>query len=653
MSYCPKILIADDEPRFCESLRLLLDGHGYDIHTSTSGGEAQQLLLRHEFDMALLDLAIPDVNGLQLMDYINIHCPDTSVVVITGNSSLDAAVSALRKGAYDYIRKPFAYEELLTTIQNALSQKKLELEKEEIHKKLELSEDRYRYLIQNSPDIIYTLDCKGCFTFVSNSAKRIIGVESEYLIGKHYEYIIHPDDLQKAKWTFNERRTGDRAGSWTELRLKSFMDDEEEEEITCEVKNICIELKCTGMYEKQTAGTPTFVGTHGVARDISNRKRLETQLQQAQKLESLGTLAGGIAHDFNNLLMVIRGHVSLMFMENNCSHLNHERLNKIDDCVQSAAALTNQLLGFARGGKYHTQPINLNSVLRQTSQMFGRTKKEIVIQDQYEKKIWPVEADQGQIEQVLLNLYVNAFHAMPAGGRLMLETENVSLGKSSEKPFNLAPGNYVKLSVSDTGIGMDEKTQQRIFEPFFTTKAMGRGTGLGLASAYGIIKNHKGMIEVKSKVGVGTCFIIYLPASEQEVTHNEAAYDSILKGIETVLLVDDEDRILDVERDLLSSLGYTVFVATSGKQAIELFETKPDEIDIVVLDMIMPEMGGGEIYDALRKIRPDVKVLLCSGYSEGGQASEILERGCTGFIQKPFNASELSEKLREIIDKSD
>ena len=651
MNHNPKILIADDEPRFCESLRLLLDGHGYDIHTSTSGSEAQQLLSIHQFEIALLDLAIPDVDGLQLMDYINLHCPNTAIVVITGNSSIDAAVSALRKGAYDYIRKPFAYEELLTTIQNALNQKKLAQEKDEIYKKLELSEDRYRYLVENSPDIIYTLDSQSRFTFVSDSVERILGVESKQLIGKHYEYIIHQDDLEKAKWTFNERRTGDRATSWTEFRLKSFTGDDEE--ITCDVKNVCIELKCTGMYESQVEGrNHNFVGTHGVARDISSRKRLETQLQQAQKLESLGTLAGGIAHDFNNLLMVIRGHVSLMFMDNNCSRLNHERLNKIDDCVQSAAGLTSQLLGFARGGKYHIQPIDLNSIFRQTSQMFGRTKKEIVIQELYEKKIWPVEADRGQIEQVLLNLYVNAFHAMPAGGSLLLATENVSFGNSSERPFNLPIGNYVKLSVTDTGVGMDEKTQQRIFEPFFTTRAMGRGTGLGLASAYGIIKNHKGMIEVTSKIGAGTTFIIYLPAAEQEVKNIDIVCNSIIKGIESVLLVDDEDQILDVERDILSSLGYTVLVATNGNQAIKLYETNQNKIDIVLLDMVMPGMGGGEIYDALRKIKPDVKVLLCSGYSEGGQASEILQRGCTGFIQKPFNASELSEKLREIIDKS-
>jgi len=199
---------------------------------------------------------------------------------------------------------------------------------------------------------------------------------------------------------------------------------------------------------------------------------------------------------------------------------------------------------------------------------------------------------------------------------------------------------------------MDEKTLQRIYEPFFTTKEMGRGTGLGLASAYGIIKNHNGMIEVKSKIGAGTSFIIYLPASAQEVKNDETARDSILRGIETVLLVDDEDKILDVERELLSSLGYTVFVATNGTRAIELYKTNSDKIDIVVLDMIMPGMGGGEIYDALRKIKPDVKVLLCSGYSEAGQASEILQRGCTGFIQKPFNASELSEKLREVINKT-
>jgi PAS domain S-box-containing protein len=649
MSCSPKILIADDEPRFCESLKFLLIGQGYDIHTTTSGREAQHLLSTQKFELALLDLAIPEVDGLQLMDHINSQCPETSVIVVTGNGSLDAAVSALRKGAYDFLRKPFEYEELLTTIKNALNQKHLKEEKSVIDEKLEVSEDRYQYLVQNSPDIIYTLDSDSHFTFVSNSVSRILGIENTQLIGKHYTYLIHHEDLEKAKWTFNERRTGDRATSWIELRLKSFKGDEQG--VTCEVKNVTVELKCVGMYARHPSGKAlSYLGTHGVARDISDRKRLENQLQQANKMKAIGTLAGGIAHDFNNLLMVIRGHISLMLMKNDISHPNQQRLKKIEDSIQSAATLTSQLLGFARGGKYQVKPVNLNELLRESAQMFVRTKKEIVTREQYEKNIWYVDADKGQIEQVLLNLYVNASQAMVTGGELFIATENVYLDVCSDRPFNTAPGRYVKITIMDNGIGMDEKTKQRIFEPFFTTKEMGRGTGLGLASAYGIIKNHKGVIEVESQVGIGTTFCIFLPASEQALEKEESLYEVILQGTETVLLVDDEDKILDVGRGMLTALGYNVLVAGSGKQAIALYEANRNKIDIVILDMIMPGMGGGETYDSLKKINPDVKVLLCSGYSEGGQAAEILLRGCTSFIQKPFNINGLSKIIREIID---
>jgi two-component system cell cycle sensor histidine kinase/response regulator CckA len=594
---------------------------------------------------------IPDMDGHQLMEHIKRHHPETLVIIITGNSSLDSAVSALKKGAYDYLRKPFEYEELLTTVQNALNQKRLKSEKEVINGKLEVSEDRYRYLVENSPDIIYTLDRNGNFTFISDAVERILGFYSEQLIGKHYTHIIHEDDLEKSQWTFNERRTGDRATSGIELRLKSIKNDEEA--VPCEVKHVTVELKCTGMYDKpSTERAKRHLGTHGVARDISDRKRLEAQLQQSQKMEAMGTLAGGIAHDFNNLLMVIQGHISLMLLKIDSQHAHFDRLKSIEECIQSAAALTGQLLGFARGGKYDVKPIDINATLRKTSKMFGRTKKDVVIREKYGKGIYPVDADQGQIEQVLLNLYVNAMQAMPAGGELRLETRNVSFNPFSLRPFNLEPGDYVKISVTDNGLGMDEKTQQRIFEPFFTTKGMGRGTGLGLASAYGIIKNHKGVIDVESKQGIGTTFSLYLPASQTEVSHGEDASDGLLRGTETVLLVDDEAMIMQVGKGILEALGYKVLTAAGGKEALDVYQANRDAIAITILDMVMPGLGGGETYDALKSINPDVKVLLSSGYSSAGQATEILKRGCNGFLQKPFNIGALSEKIREILDNS-
>jgi two-component system cell cycle sensor histidine kinase/response regulator CckA len=397
-----------------------------------------------------------------------------------------------------------------------------------------------------------------------------------------------------------------------------------------------------------------IIGVVLVFRDITEKKKLEAQFQAAQKMEALGTLAGGIAHDFNNLLMAIQGNASLMLLEKASDDPDYERLKNIEQGVRSGAELTRQLLGFAMGGKYEVKPTDINELIRRTSDMFGRTKKEITIHTKYQEGIWPVEVDQGQIEQVLLNLYVNAWQAMPGGGELYLETENVTLDDKSVKPFDLTSGRYVKIALTDTGVGMDEATQQRIFEPFFTTKEMGRGTGLALASVYGIIKNHGGIITVDSTKGKGTTFTMYLPASEKEVIEErELLPGEALKGTETVLLVDEEEMVLDVGEGILKELGYKVLIARSGKEAIEIVSKGPNispAPDIVILDMIMPVMGGAETYDRLKEINPDIKVLLSSGYSIDGQAQEIMDRGCNGFIQKPFSMRELSQEVRGILD---
>ncbi|NQT57096.1 MAG: PAS domain S-box protein [Desulfobacteraceae bacterium] len=385
--------------------------------------------------------------------------------------------------------------------------------------------------------------------------------------------------------------------------------------------------------------------------DITEQKRLEAQLQQAQKIEAIGTLAGGIAHDFNNLLMGIQGRTSLMLNDINLSHPHLEHLKGVEDYIKSATDLTRQLLGFAMGGKYEVKPADLNELVTKSSELFGRTQKEISIHKKIQEGLRTVEVDQGQIEQVLLNLYVNAWQSMPGGGELYLETENVLLGDRFVKPYELEPGKYVKISITDTGVGMDKATLERVFEPFFTTKEMGRGTGLGLASAYGIIKNHGGIIIVSSEKGKGATFNIYLPASEREVFKEKELSEDILKGAETILLVDDEKMILDVGKELLKKLGYKVLVAKGGKAAVELYESNNEEIDMVILDMIMPHMGGGDTYDLMKTINPNIKILLSSGYSIDGQATEIMKRGCNGFIQKPFDMKGLSQKIREIFDK--
>ena len=411
-------------------------------------------------------------------------------------------------------------------------------------------------------------------------------------------------------------------------------------------------INCRFVFENDTP-----VRLTAVAHDLTalrqaeaEKKQLEAKLTQVQKLESLGTLAGGIAHDFNNLLMGIQGNASLMLLDKNRKHNDSERLTSIETFVQRGVELTQQLLGLARGGKYEVKPTDPNHLVKESATMFGRTKKEVRIHQKYQPAIWRVECDQGQIHQVLLNIFVNAWQAMPAGGEIFISTANTVLDETTVKPHGVSPGRYVKITITDSGIGMTPATMKKIFDPFFTTKERQRGTGLGLASTYGIVKNHAGIIDVASQLGEGSTFTIYLPAVDKDVAEDPVAQNRLQGGSETILFVDDEAMILDVGRNMLETLGYQVLEARSGAEAVDTYRQKAG-IDLVVLDMIMPDMGGAETFAQLKRIDPDVCVLLSSGYSVDGQANEILDQGCNGFIQKPFSIQELSRKIRDILNQ--
>ncbi|MCJ7617612.1 MAG: response regulator [Desulfobacterales bacterium] len=380
-------------------------------------------------------------------------------------------------------------------------------------------------------------------------------------------------------------------------------------------------------------------------------EKLTAQLKTAQKMEAIGTLAGGIAHNFNNLLMGIQGNTYLMFLDIDSSHPHYKRLKSIEKQIQSGIKLTSQLLCYVSKGKYEVKPISLNQIVNEISDIFGQTRREIVIHKKLAEDLFAIEADQDQIEQVLLNLFVNAADAMPGGGDLFLETINITHKDIKSELYDPKVGTYAMLIVKDTGMGMDKSTVEQIFDPFFTTKEMGRGTGLGLASVYGIIKAHGGYIDVESRMKHGATFTIYLPATKSNILEVAKTSDKFIKGTGTVLVVDDEEIIQVLCKELLENIGYRVFTAKDGKEAIKLYIKNQNKIDIVVLDMIMPNMSGGEVYDRMKEINPDIKVLLSSGYSMVGEVTSILNRGCDGFIQKPFNINVLSAKIREILEK--
>lgn len=510
---------------------------------------------------------------------------------------------------------------------------------------LENNEKRFRSVAETANDAIITVDLYGEIVFWNQGAETIFGYSVKEIVGKPL-FLIIPERYRKAhqKGLARVCETGksDLIGEIIEL-----------EGIRKDGSEFPLELSLA------TWRTDDGIFFTGIIRDISKRKRqeeerkkMEAQLQNALRMESIGTLAAGIAHNFNNLLMGIQGNASLMLLQADSEHSFNQNLKNVEKLVQDGSKLTNQLLGYAREGQYEVKPINLNQLVEETSDTFGTTKKEIRIHKELSESLYGIKADQGQIEQVLLNLYINAADAMPGGGDLFIKTMNLTHKDLHRKPYSPKPGDYVLLEIDDTGIGMDKKTMKHIFEPFFTTKGLANGTGLGLASAYGIIKGHGGYIDVESEKGHGTTFRIYLPATTAEVHAKRNISDSFQIGNGTVLLVDDEEMIVNVGEDMLKNLGYEVFSATNGQKALEIFEKNNNEIDIVLLDMVMPVMGGGETYDRLKTINSEVKVLLSSGYNIDGEAKEILNRGCDGFIQKPFSINEISQKLREILDQT-
>ncbi len=507
-------------------------------------------------------------------------------------------------------------------------------ERKEALRELFAEKEKMRSLSENTPVGMALIDSKGRFVYINPRFKAIFGYDlADIPDGRTWFRKAYPDEAYRHRVI----------EAWLEdLRTKSLRDQG--------IYNVV----CKDGSTKVIGFIPVQLGNGDVimvCEDITERKRLEAQLVNAQKMEAIGTLSGGIAHDFNNILMGVQGYISLMMIDTPPGHTHYGWLKNIEELVRNAADLTRQLLGFARGGKYVVKPFSMNELVEKTSSMFGRTKKEIVIHRKYQGDIWPVEGDQGQIEQVLLNLYLNAWQAMPAGGILSLGTSNTLLAAAEARAHSVVPGRYVCTRITDNGVGMDAKTKERIFEPFFTTKELGRGTGLGLAMVYGIVKNHNGYIDVESGPGKGSTFRFCLPASEKDVDRVRVETAETVKGTGTVLLVDDEPAVLTVSRAMIESLGYTVYAVSTGEEAISLYGEKKDSIDLIILDMIMPGLSGSGTFDRIREMNPGAKVILSSGYSLNEQARSIMEKGCRGFVQKPFTIADISRKLREVLQE--
>lgn len=506
--------------------------------------------------------------------------------------------------------------------------------------RLKQSEDRYRQTLESIEEGYFEIDLNRQLLFANKAFEEFVGLASGELGTNGFEHFFRPGSIAELERLLKQILDSKDPVRFAQLDLATDKGD-----------TLPVDISISLIVDQN--GQPT--GYRGFLRDARDRlklemehKDLEYKLQRAQKMESIGTLAGGIAHNFNNWLGGILGNISLIKMAVQGHGKVLERISKIEHIVDNAAKMNRQLLSYARGGNYEIKPTDLNEMIQEVSETFAATKKDVVVKLLLDSDLGTVEADRSQIEQVLWNLYANATDAMPNGGVFIISTANVTSETIKGRFPNIPSGNYVRLSCADTGSGILTEHMDTIFEPFFTTKKS-KGTGLGLASCYGIVKAHSGFIDFVSQVGVGSTFSIYLPSVDAIPVVNGTTSSSIQKGQGTILVVDDEEIILESSIALLSGLGYVAVGAASGEEVLDKYSNELNALDAVIIDMVMPGMSGGELYARLKRIRPDLKVLLCSGYSVNENIQAVLDQGCQGFLQKPFSLDQLSTAIRKLL----
>lgn len=510
-------------------------------------------------------------------------------------------------------------------------------ERKRAEEALRQSEERYRSLVYSARDAIFTLSPEGIITSLNPAFETITGWKTEEWVGKSFTSVVHADDIPVAVQNFKRLMQGELVPVH-ELRIRTKRETYVSGEFTITPQRL----------------RDRVVGMIGIARDITERKKLEENLRQAQKMESLGTLAGGIAHDFNNILAIILGHASLHRKNEKSPEQFSQSIEAIITATNRGAGLVRQLLTFARKAETLVEPIELNGTIQDLLKLLNETfPKTILIETVLKPNMPPINGDSTQINQVLINLCVNARDAMPAGGKLTIATKMVS-GSSVKMKFpDASAQKYEQIDVTDTGFGMDESTRTRIFEPFFTTKERGKGVGLGLAVVFGIISGHNGFIYVDSSRGKGTAFHLLFPVPERPLDENASSAGEVSEvrgGDETILLVEDEELLRDAAKEILSSNGYKVLTAGDGEEATQIYSRRKGEIALVVSDLGLPKIQGDELFKNVKEMNPKVKAIFASGYLEPHLKSELLKAGVKDFIQKPYVPTEILKKVRETLD---
>jgi PAS domain S-box-containing protein len=649
------LLILEDKPDDAELAVKEFERKGFDVKwTRVDTEEGFREALAKKPDLILIDYSLPCFDGLAALDVHRQLKLDIPLIIVSGTIGEEVAVECMKSGATDYVLKD-KLSRLSPVVKRALEEMKIYRKSKQAEEALRVSEEKYRTLYNFSRDAIMILIPDKVFVSGNPACVKMFGCRNEGEFISLTPAALSPEyqpdgvlSVEKAQKMISiAMEQGSHFFEWKHKRVNR-------EEFDAAV--LLTRMKLYG--EKILQAT---------VRDITERKKLEAQFRQSQKMEAIGTLAGGIAHDFNNLLTVIIGNAQLALMNVIKDESLRKGIEETKKAGERAASLTQQLLAFSRKQIIKPEVMDLNKEVNETKKMLKRMiGEDIEFETVLEPELWKVYADSGQINQVIINMVVNAKDAMftcadsaagrPQGGKLTIETANADLnenyfcerGVEGEKP-----GHYVMLVVSDTGIGMDKETREHIFEPFFTTKEVGKGTGLGLSTIYGIVKQNNGFIWVYSEPGKGTTFKVYLPRVKEDTEPEEKEQTSVaeLGGSETVLIVEDDDSLRNLAQKALQSYGYRVLVAENGEDALRICKEHEGPIHLMITDVVMPKMGGREAADLLQPFYPQIKVIYMSGYTDNAIVRHGVLKPGLNFLEKPFTPEGLARKVREVLDK--
>jgi PAS domain S-box-containing protein len=586
-----------------------------------------------DVDIILADFTLPSFSVEEVLTILGTTGLDIPVIVVTGSIKEEEAVECIRRGVADYLLKD-RLARLGQAVGRAIEDRHLRQVRRELDRSLRESEARYRLLVTRMPIAVFVYDEAGTVLYSNQAVTTSLGYAAETLRGQNLFDELLPGSLR------DQIQKIDLGAAGTGHELVVTASDGSPRTLIANFDRF-----------ESAHGEPVTSVLFGV--DITEQKVLEEQLRHAQKMEAVGRLAGGVAHDFNNLLTVITGYGQFLHRQLETGSPFEGFAAEILNAAQRASALTRQLLAFSRRQVLRPRVLDLNTVVSDMERMLGRLiGEDVELVSQLAPGLDRVQVDPGQIEQVVMNLAVNARDAMPNGGRLTIRTGNVTLDADAARAHGLAKaGAYVMLTVADTGVGMDAATRARIFEPFFTTKEAGKGTGLGLATVYGIVAQSGGAVDVESAPAEGAAFTIYLPItteSDDEVVVSSKT--GPLRGLETILLVEDDQAVRTLARDALRRFGYRVVEATDGEHALEVSSRHEGDIHLVLTDVVMPKMGGRELAQRLAVMRPAVRILFVSGYDDAGESIQTYEAGGNAFLAKPYTIDTLARAVRKALN---